>query len=381
MDISQTSIYIFYSSAEILDMVKPVVSVLFENIYSINIEKEQEKFAQSLKEPHLSIISIYSFDDPDEGANLARLLNEHGALQQQASIPRYDILMCNKSYRNRAYELCVEELFHSYENIKPIYDTNKVVLALRRLAQHLAIKVEFQQAEKDNRKMEENINSSLESINLLQKEVQNSVGTQTSEFDQVTSQLNQLLEKVPPVEWEKAFNNIVNSMPESAQRDTLRQFSIKDFRDDLEKYKDNCVGMLDKITHSLDLAKPKSISRGPLVLVADDQPVMRKIIASILEPRGYKVELASNGAEAIMKAKVLRPNLMLLDIDMPIMDGLATLDTIKKVGATSHIPVIMLTSHSDKDVIQSSITLGAVDYVVKPTKAEILLKKISNAIN
>ncbi|MCG9682666.1 response regulator [Vibrio sp. Isolate23] len=361
-------------------MVKPVASILFDNVSPINIEKEQAKFVQSLKQPHLSIISIYAFESPREAATLSKLLNEHGALQHQAHIPKYDLLMCNKSYRQEAYDLCVKELFYSYETIKPIYDTNKVILTLRRLAQHLATKVELQQVEQDNLKMEESINSSIESIDALQTQVQETSTQQDSEFEQVTKSLNELLARVPAIEWEKAFTNIVRSMPESVQRTTLSQFSIKEFRDDLEKYRNNSAEMLNKISSSLDASKPQALSKGPLIVVADDQPVMLKIISSILEPKGYKVESASNGVEALMKAKVMKPELILLDIDMPIMDGLATLDAVKKVETIKHIPIIMLTSHSDKDIIKSSISLGAVDYVVKPTKADILLAKIANAL-
>ncbi|NAW59905.1 response regulator, partial [Vibrio sp. V36_P2S2PM302] len=102
---------------------------------------------------------------------------------------------------------------------------------------------------------------------------------------------------------------------------------------------------------------------------------------TILEPRGFKVELASNGVEALIKAKVMLPSVILLDIDMPIMDGLSTLQAIKKLDVIKDVPIIMLTSHADKEVIQSCIQHGASDYAVKPTTADLLLKKIAKAIS
>ncbi|NVD09018.1 response regulator [Vibrio sp. JPW-9-11-11] len=380
MTISKTSVYIFYNTKEILDMVEPVVSILFDSVYSIDIEREQARFIETLKEDHVSIISIYAFDSPSEAEKLARLLHGHQALQHRSRVPKQDILMCNKTFRHQAYDLCVEDVFYSYETFKPIYDTNKVVLTLRRLAQHLMTQVHLQEAEKDNSEMEASISNSLESIHCLQSEVADSSQSHTQEFDQVTEQLNSLLAHIPKGEWEKAFTNILRSMPDSVQKDALSRFSLQDFRDDIERYKNNSVAMLNRVSESLESAKPKLVTKGPLIVVADDQPVMLKIITSILEPRGYKVEVASNGVEAIMKAKVMRPSLLLLDIDMPIMDGLATLEAVKKVESLNGIPAIMLTSHSDKDIIQSSISLGAVDYVVKPTKAEILLAKIAKVI-
>ena len=77
-------------------------------------------------------------------------------------------------------------------------------------------------------------------------------------------------------------------------------------------------------------AKPATKAVEPLVIVADDQKMMLKIISTILTPRGFRVETAVNGAEALMKAKALTPNAVLLDIDMPVLNGLDTLKEFKK---------------------------------------------------
>jgi CheY-like chemotaxis protein len=106
--------------------------------------------------------------------------------------------------------------------------------------------------------------------------------------------------------------------------------------------------------------------------VADDQAVLLKIITTILEPKGFQVETASNGAEAILKAKTLDTALLILDIDMPIMNGIATIKACHKIPSLKNVPIMMLTSYSDKENFKYCLELGAVDYIVKPTNADTL---------
>lgn len=70
------------------------------------------------------------------------------------------------------------------------------------------------------------------------------------------------------------------------------------------------------------------------------------------------------------------PHVILLDIDMPVMDGFRTLKAIQGLPELEHVSVIMLTSYTDKSVFQKCITCGAKDYIVKPTKGDILVKKL-----
>ncbi|KJS15932.1 MAG: hypothetical protein VR69_11805 [Peptococcaceae bacterium BRH_c4b] len=105
------------------------------------------------------------------------------------------------------------------------------------------------------------------------------------------------------------------------------------------------------------------------VLVVDDSTLMRRLITRFLEGDGEfrVIDVAVNGEEAIRKLKLLKPDVVTLDVEMPVMDGLATLSTIMRQSPT---PVVMLSAHTYEGARETmkALSLGAVDFVSKPTK-------------
>jgi two-component system KDP operon response regulator KdpE len=100
-----------------------------------------------------------------------------------------------------------------------------------------------------------------------------------------------------------------------------------------------------------------------LILVVDDEPRMRRFIRMNLELEGYRVIEAENGMEALEKVRVHLPNLVILDVMMPQLDGFETLGMLREV---SRVPVIMLTVQADEEDKVRGLELGADDYVTKP---------------
>jgi two-component system, cell cycle response regulator len=112
------------------------------------------------------------------------------------------------------------------------------------------------------------------------------------------------------------------------------------------------------------------------ILVADDEPINRALIQRRLERAGYKVLPAQNGREAVQKARSERPDLIILDVMMPVMDGLEACQLIKSDDTTRDTPVIFLSARDETDVKVSGLSLGANDYISKPFKAEELLARV-----
>ena len=107
-----------------------------------------------------------------------------------------------------------------------------------------------------------------------------------------------------------------------------------------------------------------------LVLVVDDEPSARELLASYLEGAGYAVVTVSSGAEAVEKARELRPAAITLDILMPGGSGFGTLSELKKTRETAHIPIIVVSVVDQKE---TAFTLGAAEYLVKPVQKSALL--------
>ncbi|MBC7262975.1 MAG: response regulator transcription factor [Chloroflexi bacterium] len=110
-----------------------------------------------------------------------------------------------------------------------------------------------------------------------------------------------------------------------------------------------------------------------LVLVVDDEPRMVRFVRMNLELEGYRVSEASNGLEAINKVREELPDLVILDVMMPDMDGFETLERIRQI---SSVPVIMLTVRADEEDKVRGLELGADDYVTKPFSPRELTSRV-----
>jgi two-component system KDP operon response regulator KdpE len=113
------------------------------------------------------------------------------------------------------------------------------------------------------------------------------------------------------------------------------------------------------------------------ILVVDDEPKIRMFIRANLEAHGYEVHLAQDGAEAVEMAARLMPDVIVLDINMPRMDGI---EACKRIREWSNVPIIILSVREDEKDKVRALNEGADDYVTKPFSMEELLARIRVAL-
>jgi adenylate cyclase len=113
------------------------------------------------------------------------------------------------------------------------------------------------------------------------------------------------------------------------------------------------------------------------ILVVDDTPANIQTVAAILKGKGYQLSVATNGQQALDVLGRIRPDLILLDVMMPEMDGFETCRRIKNDEAWRDIPIIFLTAKTDTADIVTGFEVGAVDYVAKPFNAHELLARVN----
>ena len=118
----------------------------------------------------------------------------------------------------------------------------------------------------------------------------------------------------------------------------------------------------------------------PKILVVDDDPDIVEILRYNLSLAGYEVKSASNGKECIKKAKLFLPQIILLDVMMPEMDGIEACSLLQKIPSLENTRVIFLSARNEEYTQLSAFNAGADDYISKPVKPKILLKKISSII-
>ena len=117
------------------------------------------------------------------------------------------------------------------------------------------------------------------------------------------------------------------------------------------------------------------------ILVVDDSPTDRQFMLETLAKKGYQVVTAENGEDAIVKAKSELPDLILMDVVMPGLNGYQATRQITRDDATKHIPVIMCTILAEPRFVAKATELGAVGFIGKPFKPEAVVKTIRGTLD
>lgn len=117
------------------------------------------------------------------------------------------------------------------------------------------------------------------------------------------------------------------------------------------------------------------------ILLAEDDRILRKAGEATLKKRGYAVIAAVDGEDALAKARAHKPDLILLDVIMPKLQGFEVLASLKSDAATRDIPVIMLSNLQDESDVRKATDAGALDYLVKSNvPLDVLAARIAEAL-
>ncbi len=116
------------------------------------------------------------------------------------------------------------------------------------------------------------------------------------------------------------------------------------------------------------------------ILVVDDEEDIAELVRYNLEKEGFQVVTASSGEEALEKVRELVPNLVVLDLMLPGIDGLEVCRSIKRDSRTQQISVLMLTAKGEDSDIVTGLEVGADDYVPKPFSPKVLIARVKNAL-
>ena len=112
------------------------------------------------------------------------------------------------------------------------------------------------------------------------------------------------------------------------------------------------------------------------VLIVDDNTKNLQLLMSLFNEEGYQIHVARDGEQALKKINAVTPDLILLDVMMPVMDGFTACKQLKVSRSTQDIPIIFLSARTDSEDIVKGFELGAVDYVTKPFQREEVLARV-----
>ena len=128
------------------------------------------------------------------------------------------------------------------------------------------------------------------------------------------------------------------------------------------------------------MGKKIKSEKKPLVLIVDDTIENLQVLGSILKAENYKVAVATGGNQAVAIASEISPDLILLDVMMPDINGFQTCKNLKNLQLTREIPVIFLTAKVENEDIIEGFKMGAVDYITKPFEFDDLINAVKKYV-
>jgi DNA-binding response OmpR family regulator len=116
------------------------------------------------------------------------------------------------------------------------------------------------------------------------------------------------------------------------------------------------------------------------ILVVDDEDDLAELLSFSLRQEGYEVFKACNGAEALKRARAVLPDLILLDLMLPELDGMAVCEILRRLPSTAQIPIIMVTAWTSEQSRILGLEAGAADYVTKPFSPRELVLRVNRLL-
>lgn len=295
------------------------------------------------------------------------------------SQPHRTVILCNKDEVKHVYELCKKELFDDYILFWPMtHDTARLPMSVHHALRELAATgsggpsaAEFAAQARRLAELESSLERQMakggQHIDVASRamaQAEQKIGAALDGFSRRLTQddLKYEIGRIKREEVPQHFRAAAESVK------PLKQWA-QDFRRECAPH--------------LESARALGAMAGriqPVVLVVDDDEFQHKIVGKILEGKNYHLVFASGGIEGLKIMRKIRPDIILLDVMMPDMDGLEVVRYMKSAPQLADIPIIMITGKSGKDIVMESLKAGATGFVVKPFDRNTLLGKVAQAL-
>lgn len=306
-------------------------------------------------------------------------------------LPHISLVLCDKDEARHGFELCQSDIFDDYVLFWPMaHDARRLPMSV-----HLA----FRNLHSQN---------ALGSMAQLTAQARR-IAELDARLDKVLkagadhSKTMQLAVKHAQAEVGSALQRIAKGIAQPANNDVSKAGALECVQREIQNLKSSSMqapfGSADKSLQELqqwidalksELEAPlqaarelvaKSERRRPRILVVDDDEIMRKLLKKILGAQNYDADAAPNAFSALKLIQTQTPDLILMDVQMPNIDGVELTRRLKAIEAFSKIPILMLTGRGEREIILNSRAAGAADFIVKPFERDILIQKLNRYLH
>jgi CheY-like chemotaxis protein len=306
-------------------------------------------------------------------------------------MPHRTVILCNKDDVRRVYELCKREYFDDYILFWPMtHDAPRLPMtifhALRQLAgaqgpqaatAELAAQarriaeLEAQLAQLASRG-ERHVEDATRSLHAASQDI----GAALDGFSRrlVDGELRDVIDRRDVHGLEREVTRLKQEQIEPTLQ--AASHAVAPVRDWLGAFRQELAPQLESARALGTWAQQLK----PLLLIVDDDEFQQRVLAQLLAAEGPELVFARSGTEALGLLRKRRPDLILMDIDLPDIDGVEVTRRIKAVEALAAIPIVMITGHSEKQLVVDSLKAGACDFLVKPLQREATLAKVRRGL-
>ncbi|WP_296054993.1 response regulator [uncultured Amphritea sp.] len=286
----------------------------------------------------------------------------------------YTLLLCTIKESSRAYQLYRNGIIDYFVADRPLYDPYSVVAAVTQALNHTnSVKRISQEFGNLNKYFTDTLNSGNDKLHETAKTSEQVTRFIFDELNNLKTQLNAAGRETGILDT-RYVNQQLTSLQETKLHPTKNHL-LKVFEQQSEWLNEFRQGYTDKVVQMQIQPDDNTTIQ---VLLVDDDEFYREALETMFEDTHLKIEGVGSGKQALEYLQGEKPDLILLDYQMPGLNGLDLLQLIKKDTLLRDIPVIMLTGFSSREIVGNSIITGAADFIVKPGDRAAMISKIEN---
>ena len=362
---------------------KQIASMLKNQFERVSTSSREERFVSDFDAASPDVL-ILAFQNLESSEQYCLGLFRHSEIAH--AHPHRSIVLCTKDNVRRAFELCRKEYFDDYVLFWPlVHDSFRlpmsIIIAGRSLLTANASSVSHSVLAQAGvaGTLETTLDERLDAGRRHIKGLDQQCSAIAAELSALETHFDLDLE-----------SDGATPSREDAPDARLRAKPTEGVRRELDRSREQVLPLTEwfdsvkrELSPQLDAVRTigkLAAERVPVVLVVDDDEFQCKLLASLLESLRCQTHLAHSGGDAFAVIARHRPDLILMDIELPDTDGITVARRIRSIPALARTPIIMITGHSERRIIQASLGAGASDFVVKPFERRILLEKLARFI-
>ncbi|MDT8383233.1 MAG: response regulator [Gammaproteobacteria bacterium] len=306
--------------------------------------------------------------------------------------PHRTVVLCNKDEVSQAYQACRKQYFDDYILFWPItYDAPRILMSVHHSLRDLTaiseggpsaaeFAAQARRLTELGHMLDQHVvqgSQRIEGASRAMAQAEQDIDAALDGFSNKLAQGN-----LPGVSRISDISGLEREIKRLKQEEVGQRFRkiaesvqpMKQWTDDFRK------GIEPHIESARTLSAMADAIR-PMILIVDDDDFQSNIVSTLLAAENYRLVFAGGGVEALNILRKMQPDLILMDIMMPDLDGIETTRRLKAMPQYTHVPVIMLTGKNEEAAVHDSIKSGAVDYIVKPFDRDTLLGKVAHALH